>query len=148
MIAHEGRTEYLGSFAEEDAAARAYDTAARRLRGDQAHGHRERWRLNFPTEAGAARYEYVSGDEPPAGNAATAVEVDHTSTAERYVRAAQPVSYVRSKPRLNDASKGPSQHDSSNTADAQVQVASDHTLTLQAAAVDASARTGLVRSLL
>ena len=43
-------------FAEEQAAARAFDDAARQLRGNRAHGGGDRgqWRLNFPTEAEAA----------------------------------------------------------------------------------------------
>jgi hypothetical protein len=44
----------LGYFDDEQEAARAFDTAARRLRGDEAHGGRaggKNWyRLNFPTE--------------------------------------------------------------------------------------------------
>eukprot|EP01045_Picozoa_sp_COSAG04_P003698 COSAG04_NODE_153_length_22436_cov_37.366029_1_plen_275_part_00 len=55
-INHEGRSQYLGLFTQEEAAARAYDDASRRLRGDEAHGGRSNsggkaWRLNFPTEA-------------------------------------------------------------------------------------------------
>eukprot|EP01046_Picozoa_sp_COSAG06_P014969 COSAG06_NODE_944_length_11374_cov_56.333392_5_plen_313_part_00 len=58
-ISHDGRHHYLGCFAEdeEDGAARAFDEAARRLRGAQAHGGRSgsaTWRLNFPTEAEVA----------------------------------------------------------------------------------------------
>ena len=57
-IWHEGRAQHLGLFAEEEAAARAFDDAARRLRGDEAHGGRPYgpnvWRLNFPTAAEAA----------------------------------------------------------------------------------------------
>ena len=60
-IWHEGRAQHLGLFAEEEAAARAFDDAARRLRGDEAHGGRTQgqsgsrtWKLlNFPTEAEA-----------------------------------------------------------------------------------------------
>ncbi len=39
-IKHEGRLHHLGYFLEEEAAARAFDEGARRLRGDQAHGGR------------------------------------------------------------------------------------------------------------
>ena len=51
-IRHEGRNQSLGYFAEEEAAARAFDEAARRLRGDRAHGSGRR--LNFPTESETA----------------------------------------------------------------------------------------------
>eukprot|EP01045_Picozoa_sp_COSAG04_P010940 COSAG04_NODE_688_length_11148_cov_2.882071_8_plen_420_part_00 len=71
-IWHEGRTQHLGSFAEEEeeeAAARAFDEAARRLRGEKAHGGRNRagsgtWRLNFPTEAEAAAVPNEPDDAP------------------------------------------------------------------------------------
>ena len=55
-IQHEGRTQRLGLFVEEEAAAWAFDVVARQLRGENAHGggDRGRWRLNFPTEAEAA----------------------------------------------------------------------------------------------
>ena len=59
QIYHEGRQQALGLFVEEAAAARAFDKAARELRGDEAHGGRSGsniWRLNFPTEAEAARF--------------------------------------------------------------------------------------------
>ena len=60
-IEHEGRSQHLGSFAEEEAAARAFDTAARRLRGDEAHGggYAGRWRLNCPTDAEARQLAAV-----------------------------------------------------------------------------------------
>ena len=57
-ITHEGRQQHLGLFVEQGAAARAYDDAARRLRGDEAQGGIDArgrpWRLNFPTEVEAA----------------------------------------------------------------------------------------------
>ena len=57
-LQHEKQTHHLGHFDEDDeeAAARAFDAAARRLRGPRAHGGRSTassqiWRLNFPTNA-------------------------------------------------------------------------------------------------
>jgi hypothetical protein len=54
QIKHERKDQHLGSFDDEREAARAVDTAARRLRGEDAHGGRlgtGQWlRLNFPTE--------------------------------------------------------------------------------------------------
>ena len=49
------RMQHLGNFDDEHEAARAVDTAARRLRGEDAHGGQaigggHTWRLNFPTE--------------------------------------------------------------------------------------------------
>ena len=47
----------------QEAVARAYDDAARRLRGDEAHGGTNAagrpWRLNFPTEAEVAAVNSV-----------------------------------------------------------------------------------------
>ena len=38
-IQHEGRQQHLGYFSEEEAAARAFDEAARRLRGKKGKAH-------------------------------------------------------------------------------------------------------------
>ena len=48
-ISHEGQNQHVGCFAakHEEAAARAYDAAARRLRGPDAHSSKSK--LNFPT---------------------------------------------------------------------------------------------------
>jgi hypothetical protein len=64
-INHDGKRHNLGRFNldDETEAARAFDTAARRLRGDDAHGGRSyrpqggtQWlRLNFPTRGEVAR---------------------------------------------------------------------------------------------
>eukprot|EP01046_Picozoa_sp_COSAG06_P008169 COSAG06_NODE_410_length_16089_cov_9.968793_15_plen_519_part_00 len=57
-ITHDGKQQHLGSFDDEREAARAVDTAARRLRGEDAHGGRAgtNWlRLNFPTEGEVKR---------------------------------------------------------------------------------------------
>ena len=76
-IHHEGEFQHLGSFVDEREAARAFDAAARRLRGDRAHGGRSAaagtrgpvWRLNFPTAA-----EEAALAEDPAEVAAKASE--------------------------------------------------------------------------
>ena len=60
QIRHDGKKQHLGYFDHEREAAQAFDTAARRLRGDDAHGGRagQRWnRLNFPTEEEVKRAE-------------------------------------------------------------------------------------------
>jgi hypothetical protein len=57
-IQNEGKSQNLGSFDDEHEAARAVDTASRRLFGDDAHGGRagRNWhRLNFPTESEVKR---------------------------------------------------------------------------------------------
>ena len=58
-IDHDGKQQHLGSFDDEHEVARAVDTAAWRLRGEDAHGGREgRHWLNFPTEAEVKRVPY------------------------------------------------------------------------------------------
>ena len=59
-IRHDGKVKALGSFVDEAEAARAFDAAARRLRGEDAHGGRVGGnfgfrRLNFPTQEEVAR---------------------------------------------------------------------------------------------
>ena len=57
-ISHDGKRQHLGRFDDDREAARAFDTAARRLQGEEAHGGRTRanWhRLNFPSEREAER---------------------------------------------------------------------------------------------
>eukprot|EP01046_Picozoa_sp_COSAG06_P103953 COSAG06_NODE_50137_length_320_cov_1.963801_1_plen_67_part_10 len=52
-ITVDGKQQYLGVFHDEHEAARAVDTAMRRLRGKDAHGGRSKhgklYRLNLPT---------------------------------------------------------------------------------------------------
>ena len=72
----------LGTFGDEEDAARAFDAAARRLRGDQAHGGQDGrgaiWRLNFPTEQEKA----VTAAEDPA-EAEAATKASETVVAQR-----------------------------------------------------------------
>jgi hypothetical protein len=60
-LRYDGQKHHLGRFAEdkEEDAARAYDTAARRVREAKAHGGR--WLLNFPTDAEVAAADGVAG---------------------------------------------------------------------------------------
>jgi hypothetical protein len=78
-ICHAGMQTKLGHFDDEHVAARAVDTAARRLRGDDAHGgrppHGRSWyRLNFPTEGevkrAKARGALLTKEDKAAANAA------------------------------------------------------------------------------
>ena len=87
-IRHDGKVQYLGSFDDDHEAARAADTAARRLRGDDAHGGRAgkgNWhRLNFPTEAEVKRAQprgALLTEEDKAAAAAAASEQRGPSAA-------------------------------------------------------------------
>ena len=57
QIWHDGKHQHLGYHADEQSAAKAFDNAARRLRGKHAHGGHASpgsqgiWKLNFPTAA-------------------------------------------------------------------------------------------------
>ena len=60
QLKHDGKLQHLGGFDDEREAARAVDTAARRVRGDEAHGGRSggnnKWyQLNFPSKREAER---------------------------------------------------------------------------------------------
>ena len=58
QIGHKGKNQHLGNFDDEHEAARVVDTAARRLRGEDAHGGRagSHWRrLNFPNKREVGR---------------------------------------------------------------------------------------------
>jgi hypothetical protein len=60
IINHDGKKQHLGTFDDEHEAARAVDTAARRLRGEDAHGgrtgkNRNRLSPNFPSKQEVGR---------------------------------------------------------------------------------------------
>jgi hypothetical protein len=64
---HDRKQHVLGHFDDERVAARAFDTAARRLRGDDAHGGRagRNWfRLNFPSKREAGRAQTLGMTQP------------------------------------------------------------------------------------
>ena len=66
-IMHDRKQHVLGHFDDERVAARAFDTAARRLRGDDAHGGRagRNWlRLNFPSKREAGRAQTLGMTQP------------------------------------------------------------------------------------
>jgi hypothetical protein len=79
-IRHDGKQQHLGNFDDEREAARAFDTAARRLGGEDSHGGRaggKQWlRLNFPSKREAARAvdtaaRRLRGDDAHGGRAGT-----------------------------------------------------------------------------
>jgi hypothetical protein len=72
-----GKNQHLGRFDDERDAARAVDTAARRLRGEDAHGglggkKGQIWRLNFPTQREVERAQQRGALPVEEGNAAAA----------------------------------------------------------------------------
>eukprot|EP01045_Picozoa_sp_COSAG04_P001434 COSAG04_NODE_48_length_31217_cov_204.046758_15_plen_1201_part_00 len=89
-ISHGGKIQHLGSFGEEEAAARAFDAAARRLRGDQAHGGRgdstqqtNAWRLNFPTDEEAAAFDSAAAEAAAKAKASEAVVVQRKAAGHK-----------------------------------------------------------------
>jgi hypothetical protein len=86
-IKHDGKKKHLGRFDDEHVAARAADAAARRLRGEDAHGRQtigggHTWRLNFPTEGEVKRAKDIGAllTEKDRTAAATASERQGPST--------------------------------------------------------------------
>jgi hypothetical protein len=85
QIRHDGKHLYLGYFDDEREAARAVDTAARRLRGENAHGGRSgnNWyRLNFPTEAEIKKAKYKGILQMEEGRAAAAAASERQGPSE------------------------------------------------------------------
>ena len=76
QIRHEGRNQELGCWETEEEAARKFDNAARRMRGDGAHGGKAAngtpWRLNFPTQAEVAAAPDDQGEPVDEGAVAAA----------------------------------------------------------------------------
>eukprot|EP01046_Picozoa_sp_COSAG06_P017473 COSAG06_NODE_1188_length_10329_cov_4.747875_8_plen_158_part_00 len=108
-ITHEKQTHHLGCFDEDDeeAAARAYDAAARRLRGAQAHGGRaavggSKWRLNFPTDT----EQHQSALPTPAR--ADPVELKSSQVADYY-----PPSSATDPPGIHESQGSPTRGDES-----------------------------------
>ena len=79
-ISHEGKERWKGTFHIEEEAARAFDDAARELRGGAAHG--AKFSLNFPTVA--EKQEAAAAVEPakPAASAATTAAVAPARSSE------------------------------------------------------------------
>ena len=87
QITHDGTRHVLGYFHDEHEAARAFDTAARRLRGEDAHGGRSgtNWnRLNFPTE-GEVRRAVERGAVLTAEDRAAAVAASEQQGPSKFV---------------------------------------------------------------
>jgi hypothetical protein len=89
-IRHDGKQIHLGSFHDEQDAAKAFDAKARELRGGrQAHGGRSAngrwWRLNFPTsqEEAYAKEQGVPTDQENAEQEAKAGETSNSDDDER-----------------------------------------------------------------
>jgi len=107
-IWHEQRLLELGFFRSAEAAARAFDDAARKYRGDQAHGGRSggsggtRFTLNFPTVAeeaaprpescGRGRIRNGVRDGPPADSETEQILAQQEAIVEQRRAAGQPLS--------------------------------------------------------
>ena len=101
-IKHDGETQKLGTFADAEAAARAYDDAARRLRGDKAHGGKPArgsifWRLNFPTAAEEAAASKVLEQQQETKNGCPACAGRHRRHTCG-IKAERPLCSERPKP--------------------------------------------------
>jgi hypothetical protein len=87
QIRHDGGIRALGRFGDEREAAQVFDTAARRLRGEDAHGGRAAgggnwWRLNFPTDSEMKWAKARGALLPVEDKAATAAASEHSSGRE------------------------------------------------------------------